>query len=89
MTIKQKQWQLFYLGYYGETTDDIDGYWGPKSEEATREFQEAVGIKVDGIFGNHTCAKSKEMVAVVWLAISRSWWLPFRMLFRLILRTGW
>lgn len=70
MTIKQKQWQLFYLGYYGETTDDIDGYWGPKSEEATREFQEAVGIKVDGVFGNHTCAKSKEMVAAIQDVIS-------------------
>ena len=25
MTIRQKQWQLFYLGYYGNTIRDIDG----------------------------------------------------------------
>lgn len=65
MTIKQKQWQLFYLGYYGESTSDIDGYWGPKSEEGTIAFQRAVGITDDGIFGKHTCAKSKELIAAI------------------------
>lgn len=62
MTIKQKQWQLFFLGYYGDSTEDIDGLWGPKSEAATREFQEDVGITVDGIFGEHTETKTKEII---------------------------
>lgn len=65
MTIKQKQWQLFYLGYYGKTTSDIDGLWGSKSEEATTAFQQAVGIMVDGIFGDHACAKSMELIAAI------------------------
>lgn len=65
MTNKQKQWQLFYLGYYGETTDDIDGLWGPKSESATKTFQQAVGIKDDGIFGDHTRDKTMEMVDAI------------------------
>lgn len=70
MTIKQKQWQLFYLGYYGESTADLDGYWGPKSEAATEAFQRDVGIKADGIFGDHTCSKSKEMIAGIQDVIS-------------------
>lgn len=65
MTPKQKQWQLFYLGYYGETTDDIDGLWGPQSEAATKAFQSAVGIKDDGIFGDHTRDKTMEVISAI------------------------
>lgn len=65
MTPKQKQWQLFYLGYYGETTDDIDGLWGAQSEAATKAFQSAVGIKDDGIFGDHTRDKTMEMISAI------------------------
>jgi len=36
MTIKQKQWQLYYLGYYG---GEIDGIWGAGSKAATVSFQ--------------------------------------------------
>ena len=36
MTIKQKQWQLYYLGYYG---GEIDGIWGAGSKADTVSFQ--------------------------------------------------
>ena len=36
MTTKQKQWQLYYLGYYG---GEIDGIWGAGSKAATVSFQ--------------------------------------------------
>lgn len=62
MSIKQKQWQLFLLGYYGESTRDIDGIWGSNSVAGTKKFQEAAGIKVDGIFGISTENKSMEIV---------------------------
>lgn len=65
MTVRQKQWQLFYLGYYGESTADIDGIWGPKSLDATRRFQADAGIAVDGIFGPNTEAKTMEMVDAI------------------------
>lgn len=65
MTIKQKQWQLHYLGYYGDFLDDIDGLWGPKSREATRQFQKDFGIKVDGIFGPSTEAKTMEVIDAI------------------------
>lgn len=51
MTVKQKQCLLFYLGYY---TGSIDGSWGAKSIQATKEFQEDNGLKQDGIFGKKT-----------------------------------
>ena len=38
MTAKQKQCLLAYLGYYQA---DIDGIWGPKSQEAAQAFQKA------------------------------------------------
>ena len=37
MTIRQKQWQLYYLGYYG---GEIDGIWGSQSKAAAVHFQE-------------------------------------------------
>lgn len=55
MTIKQKQMQLKYLGYY---TGNIDGSFGPLSKEATKKFQKAYGLAVDGSFGPNTEAKS-------------------------------
>ena len=59
MTIKQKQWQLWYLGYYGGR---IDGIWGSKSKAATKKFQEENGLKPDGDFGPLTAGKSKEII---------------------------
>lgn len=60
MTIKQKQHLLAYLGYY---TGSIDGIWGRLSIEGTEKFQNAVGLKVDGICGPSTQAKLREMIA--------------------------
>lgn len=58
MTIKQKQRQLQFLGYYD---GEIDGAWGAKSKSATMEFQEDFGLTVDGDFG----AKTEEKTIVV------------------------
>ena len=60
MTIKQKQHLLAYMGYY---TGAIDGIWGRLSIEGTEKFQNAVGLKVDGICGPSTQAKLREMIA--------------------------
>lgn len=65
MKAKQKQWQLYYLGYYGESVDDIDGIFGPKSKAATSALQDAVGINVDGVFGTHTRNKTKEIISAI------------------------
>lgn len=62
MTIKQKQWQLYYLGYY---TGKIDGIWGSKSRDATIHFQDDFGIRVDGIFGSSTEDKTKEVIDAI------------------------
>ena len=64
MTIKQKQWQLYLLGYLTRQ-EDIDGIWGEKSEAATLEFQMdhfPDEIAWDGIFGASTEAKSREII---------------------------
>lgn len=59
MTIKQKQWQLYYLGYYG---GEIDGIWGAESKAATVGFQKDNGLHADGILGTLTIAKSTEII---------------------------
>lgn len=65
MTIKQKQWQLYFLGYYGESTKNIDGIWGSKSIAATRNLQHQSGIKVNGIFDPSTEDKSREIIDAI------------------------
>lgn len=65
MTVKQMQWQLFFLGYYGDGTGNIDGRFGPKSGAATLKFQKEFfpdPIAHDGIFGDSTAAKSMEVI---------------------------
>ena len=59
MTIKQKQWQLYYLGYYG---GEIDGIWGAGSKAATVSFQKDNALDADGVFGTQTIAKSTEII---------------------------
>jgi len=56
MTIKQKQWQLYYLGYYG---GKIDGIWGAGSKAATLRFQKDHGLDADGIFGGKHARKNR------------------------------
>ena len=56
MNTKQKQWQLYLLGYLSDT-DEIDGIWGKKSKAATLKFQTAhfpEKCAWDGIFGPNT-----------------------------------
>ena len=62
MTIKQKQWQLYYLGYYGGQTD---GIWGAQSKAAAIDFQKDHGLKADGIFGAVSIAKSIERIKTI------------------------
>lgn len=65
MKVKQMQWQLFFLGYYGDGTGNIDGRFGSKSGAATLEFQKEFfpdAIAHDGIFGDNTAAKSMEVI---------------------------
>lgn len=59
MTIKQKQHLLAFLGYY---TGKIDGIWGKASTQATKDFQAAYGIEQDGIFGEETEKRIREVI---------------------------
>ena len=68
MTIKQKQWQLYYLGY--TTKANIDGIVGAKTTAATKAFQEDNGLAVDGIFGQNTEAKSIEVIKTIQTALN-------------------
>ena len=65
MTIKQKQWQLFFLGYYGYGLRNIDGIWGKKSQAGTLAFQKDYfrdPVAHDGIFGDSSAGKSMEVI---------------------------
>lgn len=65
LNTKQKQWNLYYLGYYGNSIEDIDGIWGANSIAATKKFQKDSGLKVDGIFGTNSMNKSKAVIKVI------------------------
>lgn len=65
MNVKQKQWQLFFLGYYGDDLTDIDGIFGHKSQAGTLAFQKDYFkdcIAHDGIFGDSSTGKSMEVI---------------------------
>lgn len=66
MTIKQKQCLLEYLGYYkpenSGKVNNVDGELGPKTEAATKAFQQDYGLEADGIFGPLT---EKEILDVI------------------------
>jgi len=62
MTIKQRQWQLYYLGYYG---GQPDGIWGARSKAAAAGFQRDQGLDADGVFGTLTAAKSMEIIRAI------------------------
>ena len=68
MNVRQKQWQLYYLGFLPKS--EIDGILGPITEAATAKMQEHFGIKVDGIFGTHTRNKSKEAIENIQIALN-------------------
>ena len=60
MTDRQKQNLLQYLGYYD---GEVDGLWGDASKAATSRFQQDYGLTKDGIFGEGTAKRIKEVVA--------------------------
>lgn len=66
MTIKQKQWQLYFLGYY---EGKIDGMWGDKSRSATKQFQAEHNLWCDGIFGYLTAEKTTEVIKGIQKAV--------------------
>lgn len=67
MTVKQKQWQLWLLGYYD---GDIDGLWGQKSANATIALQRDYGLTDDGIFGSQTQALSMDIICKLQKALT-------------------
>ena len=56
-TAKEVQEMLHNLGFYG---GKVDGYYGPVTYEAVRQFQMVTYITVDGWFGPVTCKKLNE-----------------------------
>lgn len=74
MTIKQKQWQLYFLGCFPSDLEQrkaIDGIWGPLSEAATRNFQRTFGVAETGKFDAATEQKSMEVVDAIQDVVSR------------------
>ena len=59
MTNAQKQHLLAYLGFYDA---EVDGIWGQKSQQATKDFQDAYMNGSDGIFGPATEARIREVI---------------------------
>lgn len=60
MTDKQKQCLLTYLGY---DTGGVDGILGDKSRQATKAFQTDYNLDPDGVFGDATLARIKQVIA--------------------------
>lgn len=67
MTVKQKQWQLWLLGYY---TGNIDGKWGAQSKQATKDFQHTYGLVEDGIFGTVTENTTMDLISQLQKALT-------------------
>jgi lysozyme family protein len=55
-TAQREYNQLYHLHL------DVDGFEGPETTAVTRRFQQAYGLEVDGIIGEHTMAKLAEVV---------------------------
>lgn len=66
MNIKQKQWQLYFLGYYD---GKIDGVWGNKSRTGTKQFQADNHLWCDGVFGYASENKSIEIIKQIQKAV--------------------
>ena len=52
------QYRLQILGFY---QDSLDGSYGGNTYQAVRKFQKAYGLTVDGIAGNQTWSKLKQV----------------------------
>ena len=59
MTMKRLQMNLKFLGYYGGS---IDGIKGSQTTQAIKDFQKANGLVVDGIAGQKTIDKVREII---------------------------
>lgn len=59
LTIKQRQTNLWFLGYY---KGEIDGIEGPQTKQSYIDFQRDYGLAVDGIYGRRTNAKLVEVI---------------------------
>lgn len=59
MTMKRLQMNLKFLGYYG---GEIDGIKGTQTTQAIKDFQKANGLVVDGIAGQKTIDKVREII---------------------------
>lgn len=59
LTIKQRQMNLKFLGYYEKL---IDGIEGTGTKQAYKDFQKAYGLVVDGIYGEKTNDKLIEVI---------------------------
>ena len=53
LSVRQIQQALSSAGFYG---GPMDGKEGPKTRKAVREFQQAKGLKADGVVGSETRA---------------------------------
>lgn len=53
-SVRNLQAKLKELGY---TNEDPDGYYGPKTAEAVRFFQQVNGLEADGVAGRQTQEK--------------------------------
>lgn len=67
MTTKQKQWQLWLLGYYD---GNIDEQWGKQSADATKALQKDYGLTVDGVFGRATEDLSVDIITKLQKALT-------------------
>lgn len=59
MTGRQKQHLLAYLGYY---TAAVDGIWGPRSRQATLDFQQDQELAGDEDFGRESQVRIRKVI---------------------------
>lgn len=59
MTMKRLQMNLKFLGYYD---GNIDGIKGPKTLQGIKDFQKANNLAVDGIAGQNTIDKVRDII---------------------------
>ena len=59
LSVKYRQMNLKFLGYYKNA---IDGIEGVGTKQAYRDFQKDFGLAVDGVYGANTNAKLIEVI---------------------------